>query len=299
MGRETLGLKYPGTPAKFEVRGEDFFYNNLIINLVTVLLNSNFSYVFRHEISLAILIPNLIIQTWACFIAFGTTCYLSAIWFWLNWVMHKSARHFIHTKVEKPGLKRESFKPIGEGLAKMLDMMDAVSDDWKHFHIFRALLALLDAAACLGLSLIFAMGESSDESMDRRVVRFANLSWLIAAALLFFIVIFLNALAPGAVNDKLFDTMQTKLFNIAFTSPQSGYDPNLISSADIDSGKDDKSNRGSGQRDSVQTEEVQRIASMMMQGIESLQGRRGMHFGGVPMTTAQSLTVGSVLSYAA
>jgi len=229
-------------------------------------------------------------------ICVGVSNYLCGIWIFENWGIHIVGMRFAEKEINKEALSRGDQNQLGcsvtQKLLQILDQMDNKSNEWKINHMLRFFLTTTNATICL-LTLMLMIRDRSRQSHSSitETLRFMFAGWLLATAIFQYLVVFLTALVPGFVSDKFFDSVQCRLFDAGFSTSvhpsQSGQRYHLANDVKGDKvgGKD------------ADTNKAMHKASMLMNCMECLHGRRGMHFAGFPMTLAQGLTVGSVLSY--
>jgi hypothetical protein len=168
--------------------------------------------------------------------------------------------------------------------------MRNVSSVWASNHAVRLLTTTVSATAALASYKALNVMEGSRKQEKN--------FWL-TSAILSYIIVWITAAAPGYVSDMLFDALQRKIASIMLQIHSTGdpTDPNDPTDPKDPTDQTDLSPDAAHGDQEIDQEKLFRKCTLLMQSVQALEGREGMHFVHVPMSTTRALTVGTVLGY--
>jgi hypothetical protein len=236
-------------------------------------------------------------------LAYGQMVYLCLLWLWTNCLLHGAAQRWIDQVDAQSIMGKPGRSDAGQEFMQLLRRMREVSSIWASNHAMRLLTTTVSATAALASYKALNVMEGS---------RTQEKNFWLTSAILSYIVVWVTAAAPGYVSDKLFDGLQRKIASIMLRSVEdtASATGNAMTDGDIENqwnqhtqeqGGVTKVVGASGEDDLDRPDQEQqalfRKCMLLMQSAQALEGREGMHFAHVPMSTTRALTVGTVLGY--
>jgi hypothetical protein len=219
-------------------------------------------------------------------LAFGMLFYLCFLWFWMNWVLHTAAQHWVQHRLDADSVLGVGGKDAGKELWEILAQMKEVSSMWANNHAARLVTTTGIATAFLILAEYELHG---DCGIDECGSDEPGIVSQLAVAAMMYTMVWLMAAVPGYITDMLFSNLHRKLYMMRLvpdTNQVDGQIPATSTGLPV-----------------LAPQQLQPLtpleakATALMQQAHHLQGREGMHFAFVPMSLARAITVGTVLGY--
>jgi hypothetical protein len=183
-------------------------------------------------------------------IAWTLAFYLCFFWIWTNWVIHTTTQYWVEHEVDAQCVGTD--KKLWELLTKMKE----VSNMWALNHAVR-----LIATTAYGTTNLLSYMRDRDTEFHTKEGKTGREVWDLISAMLSYMMVWVTAAAPGFVTDRLFSSLQRRLYKM-------GQDPHL-----------------------------EAASVSLMHRAHYLEGREGMHFAHVPMSLSRAITVGTALTY--
>jgi hypothetical protein len=215
-------------------------------------------------------------------LAMSLVFYLCLLWFWMNWILHTTAQHWVQHRLDADGVLGVGGRDVGRELWEILEQMKAVSSVWGKNHAVRLVSSTGLAAEyerhsnCNSAGLA---GHCSD-----------NGGQIFVIAALLYTMVWLMAAVPGYINDMLFSNINRKLYTMWPEPDADPADGQLPPTSVLPV-------LTRHQRQSHPLTPLEAKTTALMHRAHYLQGREGMHFAFVPMSLARAVTVGTVLGY--
>jgi hypothetical protein len=213
--------------------------------------------------------------------------YLCFLWFWMNWILHTTAQHWVQHRLDADSVLGVGGRDAGKELWEILGQMKAVSSVWGKNHAVR-LVTSIGLAATLLMEAEYELHSSCNNADDDCSKVGTALGFGFAALL--YTLVWLTAAVPGYINDMLFSNIHRKLYTMCpepDTDPADGQLPPTSVLPVLTR----------HQRQSHPLTALEAKTTALMHRAHYLQGREGMHFAFVPMSLARAVTVGTVLGY--
>jgi hypothetical protein len=175
----------------------------------------------------------------------------------------------------------------GRLIMRHLSRMRNISSFWGYNHAVRLVTTTLILLS--GLLLFEAEWQMAEELSEMDSFSSGWRGYNLTTAVLLYIVVWATAAAPGFANDYFFDHVLRKLAALADDGP------NMVLDAP---GQEVETDGGSKYVTELLVQKQVRITHLM-QRIDCLSGRSGMHFAFVSMTTARAVSIGTVVAYLA
>eukprot|EP00966_Prymnesium_polylepis_P095973 2223701-Prymnesium_polylepis.1 len=178
-------------------------------------------------------------------LAWSRVVWSCLLWLWVVGVMHAAAHRFVERITLEDVL---TFEIMGEHF-ELMNKLESVSATWSASHAVRTVTGILTATVNATI-MFWEHGSHGTWTYGFQV----------CAA---YLVVWLTALAPGYLNDRLSKSLILKIATTVH-----------VASA---------------------TTRHQLAANTLMQRVKLLEDKTGMHFAGVPMTLGRAFTVGSMI----
>jgi hypothetical protein len=220
--------------------------------------------------------------------AFGLLFYLCLLWFWMNWVLHTAAQHWVQHQLDADSVLGVGGRDAGKELWEILAQMKEVSSIWANNHAMRLITTTGIATGCLLLAEYEVHGECGGGDGRECSYKPVTVYQLVLAAVLY-IVVWLMAAVPGYITDILFSNLHRKLYMIRLYPDANQVDAQIPAAS--------VSLLSPQQQQLHPLTPLEAKATALMQQAHHLQGREGMRFAFVPMSLTRAITVGTVLGY--